>query len=180
METDSHTASGVRSSRRRPRPWPVRRIGLANLLVVVAALGDVLTTYVILTTPRSEGNVVLNALARRGVGVAMFAFVGFCLVLVGVALLERGWLSDVAGTYVLLAMGFSTVNNAVAFATGVVPLSHLFADPATAIAYGFPLCGLALGTWRAYRRRGTLPWREVLSVSAAVVAAVVALPILLA
>lgn len=179
MKPDSHAASGARFGGCRDRRWSPSSLGPTEMLVVVAALGDVLTTYVILTSARTEGNLVLTSLARRGVAVAMLAFVGFCLLLVGVALLDRGWLSDVAGTYVLLAMGFSTVNNAVAFATGIAFLGVLFAQPAAVIAYGFPLIGLALGTVRA-RRRGPLPWREVVAASAAIVALVGAVPLLFA
>lgn len=180
MGTDSHTAFDARLGALRDRRWSASSIGLANLLVVVAAVGDVLTTYVILTSTRTEGNLVLSSLARRGVAVAMLAFVGFCLVLVGLTLLDRGWLSDVAGTYVLLAMGFSTVNNVVAFLTGVAFLGVLFADPASVIAYGFPLVGLLLGTLRAHRRHGSLPWTEVAAVSVGVVALVALLPVLFA
>ncbi|MFC6726554.1 hypothetical protein ACFQE1_19735 [Halobium palmae] len=180
METDSHAASGARPGGHRNRAWSPSSVGLADLLVVVAAAGDVLTTYVILTSARTEGNLVLTSLARRGVAVAMLAFVGFCLLLVGLTLLGRGWLSDVAGTYVLLAMGFSTVNNVVAFVTGVAFLGVLFADPASIIAYGFPLFGLLLGTLRAHRRRGSLPWTEVATVSVVVVVLVDALPALFA
>jgi hypothetical protein len=177
MATDPHAASGTSAGRRRgrTRTGPTRR--LWDLSVVVAALGDLSTTYVILTTPRPEGNVVLNALADRSVAVAMLAFAAFCLLLVGVALADHGWLSEVAGTYVLLAMGFSTVNNGVAFVSDVVIIGWLFADPAAVIAYGFPLAGLCLGIWRA-RRRGPLPRRQVAVVSTLLVGLVLLCPAL--
>lgn len=162
-------------------PERFRQFGAAELAVPAAAVGDLLTTYVILTSPdRTEGNVVLAALAEQHVALAMTAFVGFCAALVGGALLTDGWLADVAGSYVLLAMGFSCVNNAVAFATNVSILATLFADPGAAIAYGFPLGGLALGTARAYATRGTLPRTQVAAVWIAIPLALVAMPATLA
>jgi hypothetical protein len=178
MGTESHTAPAASTAKRRRRT----RIGSTrrpwDLLVAAAALGDLSTTYVILTTPRSEGNVVLNALADRSVAVAILAFAAFCLLLVVVALSGHRWLSDVARSYVLLAMGFSTVNNAVAFASGVILLGRLCVDPAAIIAYGFPLAGLGIGVWRAHRR-GPLPWREVAGVSTVLVGLVLLCPALI-
>ncbi len=154
---------------------------LARAGIVVVALGDITTTYLILRSPtRIEGNAVLRSLASHGVGVAIAAFAAFCTLLVGISLFRQGWLSDVASTYVLLAMGFSCLNNGIAFATNVAPLGVFFAHPSVIIAYGFPLAGLVLGTLRAYRRTDSFPRITVTAGWFVLLMAMVLVPMLLA
>lgn len=154
---------------------------LARTGIVAAALGDIATTYLILRSPtRVEGNAVLRSLATYGVGVALAAFVAFCTVLVAISLFRQGWLADVASTYVLLAMGFSCINNGIAFTTNIAPLGLFFAHPGTIIAYGFPLAGLALGTVRAYRRTDTFPWTTVAAGWLVLLTSMLLLPLLFA
>lgn len=158
---------------------PDEHVGRLQVLAALSGLGDfATTTYLLVDSPDSELNVVIGALAAESTWLAVAAFAAFVALLVAASAYGGPWERRVAGAYLVLSMGSATVNNLVSFTTGVSMLGALGdATAAWLIAYGFPLAGLAAGTALAHRA-DELPRRRVLVGSAAVVAAMLALPAL--
>lgn len=146
----------------------------------VSAVLDTATTWHVLTSPTAvEANVVIQGLKAVHVGLAIAAFAGFAGFLLAVTVLDLGWVSTVAGTYLVVSMGVAGTSNLVGFFTGTFPLAVAFSDVSAAIAYGFPIAGLLAGTAIHYRLAGELPWREVVAGWLIAVAVAVTLPAVL-
>lgn len=149
-------------------------------VTAVAVLSDLSTTYaLLLASPHRELNLVLQSLASTSPHLAMAAFVGFAAALLGVCFVGGPWVARVAGSYLLLALGFAGVNNVLAFTVGVSMLGQTPALAPFLIAYGFPTVGLFVGTAWHYRVERTLPWRRVFPISFGVGIAMVVLPLVL-
>lgn len=110
----------------RAAEWPVIRVGRLQMLAAVAALGDVLTTYVIVTAEAyTEYNPLVDALAGDAVAIAMLYFVALNAWYMALGSLDLGWLSTATATFHALLMGSATVNNLVLFAAGTSPIDVL-------------------------------------------------------
>lgn len=106
--------------------WPALRVGRLQVIAALAGLGDLLTTYVILSSDAYiEYNPLLDALAADSVAVAMAYFVTLNAIYVGVGVLDLGWLSTGTAAFHSLVMGSATVNNLVLFGVGTSLLDVL-------------------------------------------------------
>lgn len=156
-----------------------RRVGRLQVVAGLAGAGDVVTTAVGLQwAGGAELNVVLARLEVGGVPPMLAALAGFVALLVAVSVYGGPWERRVAGWYLVLAMGFGTVNNLLLIATGGSVLGALGHGVGTwLIAYGIPLAGLGVGTALTVRAE-ELPVRRAGWLSTLVLAAMVVLPVL--
>lgn len=164
--------ASVRSGR-----WRRRSGGTLAVVATVAAFVDLATTYRILTSEEfTEFNVVLDALGGIHPAVAISAFATSAACLVAICWLSFGWLSPVAGWYVVLSMGYFGLSNLLGILTGTWPTEVVPLSTTAQIHYVFPAIGFVVGVARAYWRYRTVPAREVVVVGTIALVAVVAVP----
>jgi hypothetical protein len=145
--------------------WRKLSVDTVAALAAVSVVVDVLTTTHILYSPNYwEGNLLLAQLADVDSALALAVFTGYALASLAVAWLSLGWLSTAVGSTIVTSMGFSGLSNLVLFATDASLYVRLGLPHPLTIHLIQPAIGFLVGVAIA-RRRGSVPWREVVAVA---------------
>lgn len=143
--------------------WPALRVGWLQYLAALSALGDLLTTAVILSSEAyGEYNSLLVALAGDSLALALGYFLLLNLWYLGLGVLDLGWVSTASATYQVAVMGSATVSNLVLFASGISLLGVL-GGSLVYEARSWVAVALALAV--VARHHGRPPLREALAVA---------------
>jgi len=139
--------------------WRRVATGPAWAPAALAALADVATTYVVLTSPEYvEFNATVAGAAD--VPTAMAYFVLLNAGYLSLATLDLGWLSTAAAAYLVAVMGVGGgLNNLVLFATGTAPVELV--DGPLLVGTVIPVAGVGAAVTVARLVHGRLPRGEV-------------------
>lgn len=142
--------------------WQTVSDGLLPRAATVVVITDILTTTYGLYSPRyGESNLYLAWLADIDPAVSLTILVGFYVVHLAVTWLSFGWLSLVVATYLIVVVGLGSLNNLVLVGTGSALYARVWIPSSMIIHVIKPTVSIMLGLVIA-RRRGPLPWIEVL------------------
>lgn len=136
--------------------------GLLPRVATVIVITDILTTtYGVYSPHYGESNLYLAWLADIDPAISLTVLVSFYIVHLAVTWLSFGWLSIVVATYLIVVVGPGSLNNLVLFGTGNALYARVWIQSSMIIHVIKPTVSIILGLIIA-RRRGPLPWIEVL------------------
>lgn len=159
--------------------WRRISLGILGALATVAVFLDVFTTSHILTSESyREFNRALATLSEVHVLLAIGLHATFLFSVVLVCWLSLGWLSTVAGWFVVIGIGIPGLNNLLGIWFAFWPLSYLPVELWMVTHFVLPAVAFLVGLLMAYRQHQNMPIFEVLIVGVLLFYITALLPIL--